>query len=160
MRTAVLPIAILALLAAFACGRPAPGLEQRAQRLVSQIICPVCPGESLDQSQVQVARDMKVIIRERLAAGESEAEIRQYFVDRYGNRILAQPPTSGVSLAVWVVPPIGFALGGLGLFLIVREMRRRKRTARAGVADAADAELAPYLEKVDEEIAKIRNDRS
>lgn len=103
---------------------------------------------------------MKVIIRERLAAGESEAEIRQYFVDRYGNRILAQPPTSGVSLAVWIVPPVGFALGGLGLFLVIREMRRRKRTARQGAVEAADAGLAPYLEQVDQDIAKIRDDRS
>lgn len=159
MRFALFSIVVL-VLAAVACGRPAPGLEQRAQRLESQIICPVCPGETLDQSQVQVARDMKVVIRERLAAGESEEEIRDYFVDRYGTRILAQPPTSGISLAVWIVPPVAFVAASIALYLVVREMRRRRQLPGTALPGASDAGLAPYLKKVDEEISRNRNDRS
>lgn len=101
---------------------------------------------------------MKVVIRERLNAGESEEEIRQYFVDRYGTRILAQPPTSGISLAVWLVPPVGFAAAAIGLYLVVREMRRRRQPAGTGLSGASEAGLGPYLKKVDEEMSGERDD--
>jgi cytochrome c-type biogenesis protein CcmH len=159
MRLILLSVFAAGLLAAasVACSKPEATVEQRAQRLDKQIICPVCPGETLDQSNVQIAKDMRVLIRERLAAGESESEIKQYFVERYGTRILAEPPTSGVSLAVWIIPPVMMLGGAAALYFVVREMRRRRRdqgTAQAGVvaADGADPSLRPYLEAVDEDL--------
>lgn len=145
------------LLASVACAKPEATLEQRAQRLDKQIICPVCPGETLDQSNVQIAKDMRVLIRERLVEGESEGDIKRYFVDRYGARILAEPPTSGVSLAVWIIPPIIMLASAAALYFVVREMRRRRRDlgiAQTGPVDAegADPSLKPYLEAVDEDL--------
>jgi cytochrome c-type biogenesis protein CcmH len=129
------------------CGRPAPTLEQRAQALDRQLICPVCPGETLDQSGVQIAKDMRVLIRERLAAGDTEEAIKAYFVDRYGTRILAEPPASGISLAVWVIPPVVLAAGAAALWAVVREMRRRAVAPRA-----EDESLGKYLGAVDDEL--------
>lgn len=139
----VLLAASAALFAVFAvgCGKPEPTLEERAQGVDRQLICPVCPGETLDQSNVQIAKDMRVVIRERLVQGESEDEIKLYFVERYGTRILAEPPTSGISLVVWIVPPAAMVLGAGALYMVVREMRRR-RVGRGGVLAAGTA-IAP-----------------
>ena len=116
-------------------------LERRAQRLDRTLICPLCPSETIDQSQVLLAAQMRAQVRERLAEGWSEEEIRQYFVDRYGERVLAAPPREGFH---WLV-----------LFWVVREMQARRRTPQAARGHTAevrdDAALAPYLALVDRE---------
>ncbi|MBI2965923.1 MAG: cytochrome c-type biogenesis protein CcmH [Chloroflexi bacterium] len=158
MRLILLSVLTGLLAAAFAaCAKPEPTLEQRAQRMDKQIICPVCPGETLDQSSVQIAKDMRELIRERLAAEQSEDEIKQYFVDRYGTRILAEPPASGVSLAVWIIPPVVMLAGAAALYFVVREMRRRRQDQGIETAQASsDPTLKPYLEAVDEELRSGR----
>ena len=99
-------------------------LETRAQALDKSLICPVCPGETIDQSQATLADQMQDIVREKLDAGWSDEQVRQYFVDRYGEGILAAPPKSGFNLLVWVVPPFGILGAILALALSVRAMRR------------------------------------
>ncbi|MEE8363395.1 MAG: cytochrome c-type biogenesis protein [Dehalococcoidia bacterium] len=127
-------------------------LERRAQKLEKQLICPVCPGETLDQSFVDIAQDMKRIIREKLSAGETEGEILDYFVARYGDEVLAAPPKSGFNLIAWVAPPIGIALGLVAVVLILRQMRRPGAHVPAG-GPAPGADLAPYLDAVDRDLA-------
>ena len=146
---------------AAACSSSERTVEERAQSLYRQLMCPICPGETIDQSQVQVAKDMRLIVREKLEAGETEGEIKAYFVEAYKDSdlsILASPPVSGFNLLIWIVPPIGLA-GALGaLYLILREMSRRgsvSAIARVGPAvDATDEALAPYLEAVDREMGE------
>ena len=70
-----------------------PVLEQRAQTLNRSIMCPVCPGESIDQSQVALAVQMRGIVNDKLADGWSDEQIRNFFVERYGPSVLLQPPT-------------------------------------------------------------------
>ena len=108
-----------------------PELEATATALDKQIICPVCPGETLNQSQATLAKQMRAIVRERLAAGQSPDEITAYFVSVYGPSVLAQPPTSGVALAVWLVPPVALAIGIAVLVLALRSMRRTNAAALA-----------------------------
>jgi cytochrome c-type biogenesis protein CcmH len=146
---------VLFFLAA-ACGGPEPTIEERAQALDRQLICPVCPGETLDQSGVQIAKDMRVLVRERLAAGDSEQAIKAYFVERYGTRILAEPPASGVSLVVWVIPPLAFGVGAAALWAVVREMRRRRTPPATGDSDS----MAQYLKAVDDELGGGRTGRT
>ena len=146
---------------AAACSSSERTVEERAQSLYRQLMCPICPGETIDQSQVQVAKDMRLIVREKLEAGETEDEIKAYFVDAYKDSdlsILASPPASGFNLLIWIVPPIGLA-GALGaLYLVLREMSRRGSVsviAGGGPAmDATDEALAPYLEAVDREMGE------
>ncbi len=131
-------------------------VEERGNALDRQLICPICPGETIDQAQVQIAKDMRKIVREKLADGENESEIKDFFVARYGLSVLASPPASGFNLLIWIVPPVGLA-GALGaLYFILREMRRRGSVpaiARGDAAmDATDEALAPYLEAVDREM--------
>lgn len=146
----------LVFIVAAACGSSDQTLEQRASRMDKKFMCPVCPSETIDQAQVQIAKDMRQIIRDKLASGESESDISQFFVDRYGIQVLASPPTTGFTSLVWIVPPVVLGIGLAGLYMILRDMRRGKAalTSRASgsTAGATNHALAPYLEAVDEEM--------
>ncbi|HZA24703.1 MAG TPA: cytochrome c-type biogenesis protein CcmH, partial [Dehalococcoidia bacterium] len=84
-----LAVVLLAMLAqACASEGPAAPVEQRAQALDKEIMCPICPGESIDQSQTEYAKQIRAFVREKLAEGWSEEQIKQYYVDRFGPRIL------------------------------------------------------------------------
>jgi cytochrome c-type biogenesis protein CcmH len=132
--------------------------EQRALALDKQLICPVCPGETLNQSRATLAQQMRAILRDRLAAGQSEEDITAYFVSVYGESVLASPPRSGSSLLVWVVPPIALLLGFSGVIIVIRSLRTPTlQTAEAPFIvttsnRAAAEDLAPYLNRVDKEM--------
>ena len=129
-------------------------LERRAQRLDRTLICPLCPSETIDQSQVLLAAQMRVTVRERLAEGWSEEEIRQYFVDRYGERVLAAPPKEGFNLLAWAIPPAIFVVSMLVLVWVVREMLsrdRKMRAERARQVDPREDTLRHYLSLMDRE---------
>lgn len=133
-----------------------PELEAQATQLDKQIMCPVCPSETLNQSQATLAKQMRAIIRQRLAQGQSPQEITDYFVSVYGRSVLAEPPTSGFGLAVWLMPPVALAAGVLALVFILRSMRRRPTVLASAVSQAPPraegAGMAAYLKAVDEEL--------
>ena len=145
-------LASLVIFSGTALAQEGESLEERALALDKQLICPVCPGESLHESQATLAKQMQEILRERLAAGQSEQEILDYFVSVYGKSVLAEPPKEGFTLAIWLVPPLALALGGAAAVAAVRAMRRRQAVPAGPVpADAAPEELEGYLRMVDEE---------
>lgn len=150
--------AVAALAACSTSTSPLPEAQQRAQSLDKSLICPICPGETIDRSQVQLANQMQVIVREQIQEGRSDAEIQQFFVDRYGERVLASPPKDGFNLVMWIAPPVGIALGLLVLYAITKSMLRpgpapALRTSSAG--SSRDAELEAYMELVDKELGEI-----
>ena len=100
-----------------------PDIERRAQRLNETIMCPVCPGESIDQSANPLAGQMRAIVDEKLNEGWTDRQIEDFFVERYGASVLLQPPAQGFSLAAWVVPPVAFVLAIASLLLTLRWMR-------------------------------------
>jgi len=132
-----------------------PAMEQRAQALNRSIMCPVCPGESIDQSQVALAVQMRGIVDEKLAEGWSEEQIRKFFVERYGPSVLLQPPTEGVSLLAWLLPPIGVAAAIAVFVFVVRRMRRKPTEAsiEGGDDTMSDDELQPYYERIESSIS-------
>ena len=144
----------LLLAALLGCSNAAqePSLEERAQRLDRSLICPVCPGETIDQSQAALADQMQAVVREMLQAGRSEEQIRQFFVDRYGELVLAAPPKRGFNLVAWIVPPTGILGGFLVLALAVRAMRRHRPEAPDEVVSGTPHGLEPYLALVDREL--------
>ena len=144
-------------------------MEREAQAIDKMIMCPVCPAETIDQAQVEISFQMRAVIREMLAEGRTREEILDYFVDRYGADILAAPPKSGTSLVAWILPIVGVAAGLAGVLLVIRAMTGRQRPIPApaaaspvvGPADepahqAADSELAPYLEIADRILSSRR----
>ena len=149
-------IGIGALLLGLLIGCYAPvkeiSLETRAQALDKSLICPICPGETIDQSQATLADQMQAIVREKIEDGWSDEQVRQYFVDRYGEGILAAPPKSGFNLLIWVVPPFGILGAMLALALSVRAMRRGQRHSHYHTVKAGNAGLEVFLDRVDEEL--------
>lgn len=127
-----------------------PMMEQRAQALNKSIMCPVCPGESIDQSQVALAVQMRGIVNEKLAEGWSDEQIRKFFVERYGPSVLLQPPTQGLSLLAWLMPPIGVASAIAVFVFALRHMRRKPQ---ANSDDDTDDDLLPYYERIEASVA-------
>ena len=129
-----------------------PALERRATQLNKAIMCPICPGESIDQAQNTLALQMRSIVRDKLADGETEDQIKQFFVERYGPSVLLEPPRRGFSLMAWIVPPVAAATG-FGLFILALRVMRRPTRGRDDV-DAAresvsDAGLERYYARIE-----------
>ena len=125
--------------------------EEEAQSIDGMLMCPVCPAETIGQAQVEISRQMRRLVREKLSQGASRQEILDFFQDRYGTNILAAPPKSGVNLVAWVVPVLGM-LGALVAGLLVIRSMARKGAGEAVNETAMDEDLAPYLEMIDRDL--------
>jgi cytochrome c-type biogenesis protein CcmH len=102
-----------------------PALEARARTLSQQVRCMVCQNESIDDSDAPLAHDLRVLVRERLEAGDSDVQVLDFLVARYGEFVLLKPRLSWRTAILWGLPP-GLLLGGLAL-LVVAAARRRAR---------------------------------
>ena len=109
-----------------ACGLGAdiPEEEVRIQRLNKAIMCPVCPGESIDQSQNELAAAMREIVAKQVREGRTDEEIKAYFVESYDASLLMEPPREGFNLLVWLLPPAAAAGALLALLFALRLMSR------------------------------------
>lgn len=123
-----------------------PALEARARSLSDLIRCPVCQGENIDDSNAPIARDLRLLVRERLTAGDSDSAVIDYLVARYGEFILFQPRARGSNLILWLAGPAAAlaALIGAGLYL-----RRRGQSAAPSTAltPEEEARLQDILQK-------------
>ena len=111
-----------------------PALETRARALSQELRCLVCQNQSIDESNADLAHDLRVLLRKRLAAGDTDQQVRDYIVSRYGQFVLLDPPFEPLTYLLWLGPPL-FVFGGGGL-LLVRARRRRP-----------DRDLAPLTEE-------------
>jgi cytochrome c-type biogenesis protein CcmH len=118
--------------------------EKTVHDVAAQLRCVVCQSLSVADSPSETANQMRGIIRERLAAGESPVEVRAYFVEKYGEWILLAPPKSGFNLLVWVVP---FVALGLGLVMVAIVLRRWSRKASPGAPAAVDPALRERIRR-------------
>jgi cytochrome c-type biogenesis protein CcmH len=114
-----------------------PALEQRARALSAEIRCVVCQNESIDSSNADIARELRILVRERLVAGDSDQEVLDYLVARYGDFVLLRPPVKPATYLLWFGPFVVLLLGIVGVFVYFR----RQRTAPAApVALSAEEE--------------------
>jgi len=97
-----------------------PALETRARAYSEGLRCPVCRNESIDESNASISRDLRLLMRERLVAGDSDAEALQFLVDRYGDYILLNPKVEGANIVLWLAAPIMLILAGGVAYLTVR----------------------------------------
>lgn len=105
-----------------------PVLEKQAEDLGHELRCLVCQNESIEDSNADLARDLRVIVRERIAKGETPDQVKQYVVDRYGDYVLLKPPFKVTTLVLWLGPFVFLVLGGLAAFAVFR--RRGTGTAQ------------------------------
>ncbi|MBP7136828.1 MAG: cytochrome c-type biogenesis protein CcmH [Sphingomonadaceae bacterium] len=103
---------------------PDPEKEKAARELMESIRCLVCQGQSIADSDADMAGDMRALIRERVGSGEKPEAVRSWLVERYGNWVTYDPPMQGVASVLWIAP-LGFLL--LGLFLARGRFRRRSK---------------------------------
>ncbi len=102
----------------------AGSVDQQMIRIADRLQCPICEGQSVAFSGSQLAGEMRNMILEKLEAGESEAAIMRYFIDRYGIKILREPPKTGLNLWLWLIPILGVAAGVVGLTWRLRQMSK------------------------------------
>lgn len=108
-----------------------PALEERARDLSKELRCVVCQNEAIDTSNAGMARDMRVLLRERLVAGDSDDEVRDFFVARYGDYVLMNPPIKASTYVLWFGPAVVLLLAAA---FVWRAARRRKTTATPAAA--------------------------
>jgi cytochrome c-type biogenesis protein CcmH len=103
-----------------------PVKEQRARDLSRELRCMVCQNQSIDDSEAPLARDLRLLVRERIAAGDSDAQVMDFLVARYGEFVLLKPRLERHTLLLWLLPPLALAGGGFALWTYGR---RRSRSA-------------------------------
>ena len=120
-----------------------PILEARAREISKNLRCLVCRNENIDSSNAGIAGDLRVLVRERLVAGDSDEQVISYIVDRYGEYVLLRPTRSWSNLALWAAGPVLF-LTGLGIALVF--VRRRKAVAPENLSDSEQQRLREILD--------------
>ena len=129
-----------------------PAIEERATALNKSIMCPVCPGESIDQSQNSLAVQMRAIVRDKLDEEWSDQQIKDFLVERYGPSVLMEPPATGFSLAAWIVPPVAFALAIVALLLTLKWMRMSAEAEREAGSEG-DGEQGEYVSRIEDALS-------
>ncbi len=120
-----------------------PALEARARAISHDIRCPVCQGETIDDSNAPIARDLRIIIRERLMAGDSDQAVIDYIVARYGEGVLFNPPAQGVNLVLWLAGPT-LLLAGIGVAMAAG---RRRVMPEVTLSTEEEARLSEILKE-------------
>ena len=121
-----------------------PALEARARTLSAELRCMVCQNQSIDDSDAPLAHDLRVLLRERIVAGDSDDEVMDFLVARYGEFILLKPRFNWNTALLWIVPPAALVIGGVVAFVALR--RRKAGTMPApGLSDEEQRKLAEIV---------------
>lgn len=122
---------------------PDPAMEARAREISRSLRCPVCQSENIDDSDAGIARDLRLLVRERLVAGNSDADVVDFVVARYGEYVLLNPPVRGANLLLWAAGPL-LLLAGAG---IAATALRRRAVPETGLSPEEEARVAEILRK-------------
>jgi len=122
-----------------------PALESRARTLSKDLRCLVCQNESIDESHAELAKDLRLLVRERLVAGDTDDEVMAYVVDRYGEFVLLNPTLKGANVILWIAGPamLVLALSIAGLYL----RRRRSAPSTEALSEDGQARLREILKE-------------
>ena len=112
-----------------------PALEARARTISEGLRCLVCQNESIDDSDADLAHEIRVLVRQRLTAGDTDDQVRQFLVDRYGEFVLLKPVLAPHTLVLWLAAPTLLILGGIVIFVAVRRRRGAPELAMAPTVD-------------------------
>jgi len=152
---AVLGAVVLAAVVAgvVAAQEAEPVTDDEVNAIAKQLYCPVCENVPLDVCPTQACAQWRALIREKLAAGWSEARIKDYFVEQYGDRVLAAPPARGLNWLVYLIPPLAFIAGA---FILYRAFQAWKQPLPAGEPQGLSSGPAAdeYVARLEEELRR------
>lgn len=131
--------------------QPTPS-DDDVNYIARQLFCPVCENTPLDVCPTQACAQWRDEIRLRLAQGWSEQEIKDYFAETYGIRVLAEPPLKGLNWLVYIVPPVAFAAGAYILFRALRAWRKLAREEKHPAVIPSATGNDPYLDQLEDEL--------
>ena len=120
-----------------------PALGARARALSQTLRCMVCQNESIDESNAPLARDLRILVRERIRAGDSDAAVRDFLVARYGEFILLEPRLSARTILLWAAPLLALLAGAIGITIATRN----RRPTPPPLSDAEKRRLAALLDE-------------
>jgi len=123
-----------------------PALEARARQLSQELRCMVCQNQSIDDSEAPLAHDLRVLVRDRLKAGDSDSQVLDYLVARYGEFVLLKPRFEMRTVLLWGLPPLALIAGAIGLMAALRR-RRIENTQPAPLSAAEQRRLATLVEQ-------------
>jgi cytochrome c-type biogenesis protein CcmH len=121
-----------------------PGMERRARAISAGLRCLVCQNQSIDESDAPLAKDLRVLVRERLKAGDTDAQVRDFVVRRYGEFVLLRPSFGLQTAPLWLAPLIVIGFGAFGLAMT---LRRRRPSGPAGLTANEKARLDKLLQE-------------
>jgi cytochrome c-type biogenesis protein CcmH len=124
-----------------------PVLEQRARALSKGLRCLVCRNESIDESNASLAKDLRLLVRERLVEGDSDVEAVDFIVERYGEYVLLKPTRGGANWILWGAGPLMLLLAGMAGLIYVRGRSRAKAPQDEGLSPQEQAALRDILNK-------------
>ncbi len=131
--------------------RPSPAnLDDATMRVASQLYCPVCPNTPLDVCDTPACQQWRGVIRDKLAAGQTPDQIKQYFVAEYGQRVLGAPQPEGFNLGIYIIPAVAVILGAGVILFVARRWQRERVAAAAEIG--ADGASDEYRERVEREL--------
>src|SRR5271170_5407389 len=122
-----------------------PALEARARAVSKELRCMVCQNQSIDDSDAPLAHDLRVLVRERLKAGDSDAQVMNFLVARYGEFVLLRPPFAWHTAALWGLPPAALLAGLATIVFVIRRRRNAPPAAAANLTAAVEARLSELL---------------
>ena len=149
LRSALIAVAIFAAAVPASAVQPDevlkdPVLEHRAREISAGLRCLVCQNQSIDDSDAPLARDLRLIVRERLEQGDADQAVEDYVVARYGEFVLLRPVLARHTLLLWLTPLLAVLLGAVGIW---RLSRRRAPTPERGLSGTEEAEVAALLRR-------------
>ncbi len=122
-----------------------PALEARAEKIDAQLRCVVCQSQSIAESNAPLAKDLRLLVRERLTEGDTDEQVFAYMVERYGDYVLLKPPVQGNTLFLWSFPLMALLAGGAGAMLFLR--RTKTQPAAAPLSQDDDDDIDRILEE-------------
>jgi cytochrome c-type biogenesis protein CcmH len=123
-----------------------PALEQRARAISQTLRCLVCRNESIDESNADLARDLRLLVRRRLQAGDSDSAVIEFVVERYGEYVLLTPKKNGANWLLWAAGPLGLVFAGGVIVSFARGTARRRRAAPAALSPEESENLRKLLD--------------
>ena len=124
---------------------PDPALEARARAITGELRCVVCQSESIDDSNADIARDLRLRVRERIVAGDSDAEVVAFVVDRYGEFVLLRPPFNARNAVLWLAGPLLLVAGGGLAFGFIRRKAATPEPVRPALSPEEEARLRDLI---------------